>query len=289
MMPPSRTAPNDVGRACMLPTDSSTASAPWPPVSFLTSSAPSSPEARTMSVAPNPAPRSVRSACRPIRTICPAPRRLAASNSAQPHRAVADDRDAHAGPDLRGDGGVVAGAEHVGESHQRRQQRRVRRDRQLHQRPGGLRDPHGLALAAVHAVEAVAAAVRAGGLQAAGAPAAGVVGVGERREYQVAALEPGDLGACVLDDAEELMSHLPPLVCGWHGPVGVQVAAADRGAYHAYDRVGRGVDRWVGYVFDADVTGSVHQRRLHVIKPTTAGTGVSTVRGTLMGSLRPLP
>jgi len=49
------------------------------------------------------------------------------------------------------------------------------------------------------------------------------------------------------------------------------------------------VDRRVGYVFDADVTGSVHQRRLHAIKPTTADTGVSTVRGTLMGSLRPLP
>jgi hypothetical protein len=68
----------------------------------------------------------------------------------------------------------------------------------------------------------------------------------------------------------------------------VQVAAADRGAHHAYDRIGRGVDRRVGYVFDADVTGSVHQRRLHAIKPTTAGTGVSTVKGTLTGSPRPL-
>ena len=28
-----------------------------------------------------------------------------------------------------------------------------------------------------------------------------------------------------------------------------------------------------------DVTGSVHQRRLHAIKPTTAGTGVSTESG----------
>jgi hypothetical protein len=48
------------------------------------------------------------------------------------------------------------------------------------------------------------------------------------------------------------------------------------------------VDRRVGYVGDADVTGSVHQRRLHVIKPTTAGTGVSTVKGTLTGSPEPL-
>src|SRR5437868_5386077 len=50
-MPPSRTAPNDVVRVCMLPTHSSTASTPWPPVSFRTSSTPSSPGARTMSVA----------------------------------------------------------------------------------------------------------------------------------------------------------------------------------------------------------------------------------------------
>src|SRR6185312_13808084 len=112
---------------------------------------------------------------------------------------------------------------------------------------------------------------------------------GERREYQVAALEPSDLGAGVLDDAEELVSHLPALVSGQHGPVGVQVAAADRGAHHAYDRVGRGVDRRVGYVFGADVAGSVHQCRLHAIKPTIAGTGDSTVWGTLTGSPRPLP
>ena len=37
-----------------------------------------------MSVAPNPAPRSVRSVCRPIRMICPAPRRLAASTAHSP-------------------------------------------------------------------------------------------------------------------------------------------------------------------------------------------------------------
>jgi hypothetical protein len=161
----------------MLPTHSSTASTPWPLVSFLTSSTPSPPEARTMSVAPNPAPRSVGVPAHQDDLL--GAQAFGCQHRAQPHRAVADDRDAHAGPDLRSDGGVVAGAEHVGKRHQRRQQRRVRRDRQLHQRPGGLRDPHGLALAAVHVVEAVAAAVRAGGLQAAAAPEAGVVGVGE--------------------------------------------------------------------------------------------------------------
>jgi hypothetical protein len=101
-------------------------------------------------------------------------------------------------------------------------------------------------------------------------------------------LEPGDFGAGVLDHAEELVSHRPALVSGRHGPVGVQVTAADRGAHHAHDRVGRGVDRRVGYISDADVTGSVHQRRLHAIKPSTAGTGVSTVNGTLSGSPTPL-
>jgi hypothetical protein len=86
----------------------------------------------------------------------------------------------------------------------------------------------------------------------------------------------------------ELVPHLPALIGGGHGPVGVQVAAADRGAHHAHDRVGRGVDRRVGYVGDADVTGSVHQCRLHAIKPSTAGTGDSTVEGTLTRSPRPL-
>jgi hypothetical protein len=68
----------------------------------------------------------------------------------------------------------------------------------------------------------------------------------------------------------------------------VQVAAADRRPHHADDRVGRVVDHGVGYVLDADVAGSVHQRCLHVIKPTTASTGVSTVKGTLTGSPGPV-
>jgi hypothetical protein len=116
----------------------------------------------------------------------------------------------------------------------------------------------------------------------------GSISAGSVPGWYMGFLEPGDLGAGVLDNAEELVSRLPALASGRHGPVGVQVAAADRGAHHADDRVGRGVDRRVGYVCDADVTGSVHQRRLHAIKPSTAGTGVSTVKGTLTGSPGPL-
>jgi hypothetical protein len=53
-------------------------------------------------------------------------------------------------------------------------------DGQLHQRALGLRHPHRLALAAVHAVEAVAATVSAGGVQTLGAEVAGVVRPHER-------------------------------------------------------------------------------------------------------------
>ena len=45
---------------------------------------PSAPRSATTSVAPNSRPRSVRSLCRPIRMICSAPSRLAASTAHSP-------------------------------------------------------------------------------------------------------------------------------------------------------------------------------------------------------------
>jgi hypothetical protein len=45
---------------------------------------------------------------------------------------------------------------------------------------------------------------------------AGVIGVGERGEHQVAVLEPGDVPADVLDDAQELVPHRPALLIAWH-------------------------------------------------------------------------
>jgi hypothetical protein len=115
---------------------------------------------------------------------------------------------------------VVADAEHVRQGEQRRQQGRVLVDGQLDQGALGLWDAYGLALAAVHAVEAVAAAVPAGGLQALGAEFAGVVGPHKGGDHQVAALEAGHVGAEVLHHAQELMAHGSALLGGRHGSVG---------------------------------------------------------------------
>jgi hypothetical protein len=43
----------------------------------------------------------------------------------------------------------------------------------------------------------------------------------------------------------------------------VQVAAADGGAHHADDRIGRVLDDGVGHGLDADVSGSVQQGGSH--------------------------
>jgi hypothetical protein len=76
-------------------------------------------------------------------------------------------------------------------------------------------------------------------------------GVGERGEHEVTALEAGHLGAGVLVDAEKLVPHLPAMVAGRLGAVGVQVAAADRGAAAPArgDEVARpGAERRSGYL-----------------------------------------
>ena len=104
---------------------------------------------------------------------------------------------------------MVAGRQHVGH---RQQQRCIFRDRQFHQGALGLRHADGLGLAAAHAAEAVTPAVPAGCLQALATEIAGVVLPQERRHDQVAGLQPGYLGAEVLDDAKELMPHRPALL-----------------------------------------------------------------------------
>ena len=163
---------------------------------------------------------------------------LGGQHRRQAHRAVADHRHRRARADPGGHGAVVAGAEHVRQGEQRRQQRGVLADGQLDQRALRLRHAYGLALAAVHAVGRPQAAVPAGGLQALAAEVAGVVRPDERRDHDVAAPQPGHLGADVLDDAEELVADALALLGGRPGPVGPQVAAADAGAQHAHQRVG---------------------------------------------------
>ena len=75
-----------------------------------------------------------------------APSRFAAITPQRPTAAVADDRSRLAGPDLGGDGGMVAGAHHVGEGEKRRHQRVVLGDRERDERAVGEWNPNGLGL-----------------------------------------------------------------------------------------------------------------------------------------------
>ena len=151
-------------------------------------------------------------------------------HAAEADGAVADDRHDLAGADPGGEGGVVARSHHVREREQRRHQRVVVAHRQDDERSVRLRDAHRFALAAVELSAAPAAAVEAGGLQSLPAELAGAVGPGERRDDEVARLDGADLGADVLDDADELVAHARARVARLHRLVRPEVAAADAGA-----------------------------------------------------------
>ena len=139
--------------------------------------------------------------------ICSAPSRLAAITPQSPTAPSPTTATVVPGADPRGERSVVARPHHVGERQQRRHQRVVLADRQHDERAVGERDAHRLALAAVDAVAAPEAAVEARGLQSLLAEVAGAVGVGERRDDDVARLHGADVGADLLDDADELVAH----------------------------------------------------------------------------------
>src|SRR4051794_40609758 len=94
------------------------------------------------------------------------------------------------------------------------------------------------------------------------AEGAGAVGRGERHHDQVADLRGADLGAHGLDDADRLVAHALP-ARGRPQIVRPEAAAADAGAGHADDRVGRMDDRGVSDVLDANVAGLVHDGCTH--------------------------
>jgi len=127
----------------------------------------------------------------------------------------------------------------------------------------GLRDAHGLALAAVDAVAGPRSAVTARGLQTFAAELAGAVGPHEGGDDQVAASEPGNVRAEVLDDAEELVPDALSGVAVRQGAVGPQVAAADAGAHDPDQGVGGLSNRGVGDVLDADVARAVDDGSTH--------------------------
>ena len=93
---------------------------------------------------------------------------------------------------------------------------------------------------------------------------AGTVGVGERHYDELTNLDAANVGADVLDDADRLVAHVAPRVAGLHCLVRPEVAAADRGARDADQRVGRFDQSRVGDVLDPNVAGAVHDSCTHV-------------------------
>jgi hypothetical protein len=162
---------------------------------------------------------------------------------------------------------VVSGAHHVAEREQRRHQRVVLVDRQRDEGAVCLRDAYGFSLAAVDVGGAVPAAAQALAVQPFAAEDATAVRPEEGGDDQVAGFDRGDLGADVFDDADELVSHPAAGVVVWHRLVGPQVAAADRGAGDAHERVRRLDQPRIRDVLDADIAGSVHHCCVHTQMP----------------------
>src|SRR3954453_2454662 len=162
---------------------------------------------------------------------------LDGQDARDPDRAVADDRDRLASLDARADGGVMAGGQHVRERQERVQHLvRMAGARHRHERAVGERDAYGLALAAV-AVLREEAAGQARGRDAVLAVRAGAVAVGERGDDEVALLDLLDVGADILDDADELVPDGAGRELGLTA-VEPEVGAADARQDDTYDRVG---------------------------------------------------
>ena len=188
---------------------------------------------------------------------------LRCDHAAEADGAVPDDGRRPARRNPRVQSCVVARAHHVGEGEQRRHQRVVLVDRKSDERAVGLRDAHGLALAAVDVVGAVPAAVEASGMEPFPAEDAGAVRVEERRHDEVAGLQGADVGADGIDDADELVAHPPTGLVVLHLVVRPEIAAADAGAGDTDERVGRLDEVGVGDVLDPNIACAEHDSCTH--------------------------
>ena len=200
-------------------------------------------------------------------------------DGAQAHGPVADHDDGGALPDAGGSRRVVAGAHHVGEREQAREQRIVRPVAEAGTatsvpsaigtrtaspwpasigRPSSSSPPHQAPLA-----HEVCTPLR----QCTQVPSR----QRERRDHEVADRERRHVGADVLDDADELVPDAVRLGRLGHAAVGPQVRPADAGGGDAHQRVGRPLDRGVGHVLDPDVAGGVDQGGAHGWLPNRRG------------------
>jgi hypothetical protein len=130
-------------------------------------------------------------------------------------------------------------------------------------RSDGLRNADGFSLAAVDVGRAVPAAVQALALQPFSAEHATPVRPEEGGENNVTDLHGSDLRADGVDDADELVAHPAAGVVVRHRLVRPQIAAADRGAGDAHERVRRIDQPCIRHVLDPDIAGFVHHCCAH--------------------------
>ena len=100
------------------------------------------------------------------------------------------------------------------------------------------------------------------------------VAVHERGHHEVARGDAVDLGADVLDDADELVADRPDRV-GRLAPVVPEVRPADAAEHDAHDRVGRLLDGRVGPLADGDGVRAVEDRCSHTVTTPRIQTGGS--------------
>ena len=188
---------------------------------------------------------------------------LRGDHPAQADGAVADDGRRRAWHDPRMQCCVMTRAHHVGEGEQRRQERVVLVDRERDERAVGLRDTHGLALAAVDVVGSVSASMEAGGVKPFPAEDTGAVRVEERGHDEVAGLQGAHICADGVDDADELVAHPSPGL-GWlHLGVRPEVAAADAGAGDPNEGIGGLDEPGIGDVLDPNIPCAEHDGCAH--------------------------
>jgi hypothetical protein len=182
----------------------------------------------------------------------------------QPDRSVVDHRDGGVRRHASHVHGVVPGQEHVRQCEQRVEHGLVgvlERRAGLDEGAVGLGDTYGLGLGAAHAAGPEEVSVDAGGLHSLAAVHARVVLDAERADHEVPGTHRGDVGADLLDHAQELVPHragLPGVVV-----VAVQVRSAHARAHHAHDRVARILQDGVGHLVHPHITCAVQERREH--------------------------
>jgi len=177
---------------------------------------------------------------------------------AQPDRAVTDDGDGHARNDVGGLGREPAGAHHVREGKQVRNEVVVGLVGEADEAALRHRDTDELRLAAAHQLT-----VQTGGVDSVAAIGARVVGGEERSDHELTRLDRGDVTADGLDDAAVFVAERRGL--GHRGEAAVlpEVRAAHAGGGDPDDRVGGSDDLGLGNVFRPHVTGSVDDASSH--------------------------